>query len=247
MNVRQLTLVLGALAAVLCTQARGDEVKAAVAANFTAAMREIATGFERATGHRLLSSFGSTGALYTQIKNGAPFDVFLAADQRRPKLLQREGTASGAFTYAVGRLVLWSTSPGVVGPAGEVLKDGHFKHLAIADPKTAPYGAAAMEVLESLGLRKALAPRLVQGVSIAQTYQFVATGNAELGFVALAQVAGNTAGSRWPVPRELYHPIRQDAVLLKHGANNPAAKALLDYLKGPAARAIIEKYGYGVE
>jgi molybdate transport system substrate-binding protein len=227
--------------------AAAGEVKAAVAANFTAAMKEIAPAFEAATGHTLVASYGSTGKIYAQIKNGAPFEVFLAADQKRPQMLEEEGVASGRFTYAVGRLVLWSADPDLVDAEGAVLKSGSFRHLAIANPVTAPYGAAAMQVIERLGLQDALEPKLVRGDNIAQTYQFVATKNAELGFVALAQVALDPAGSRWSVPAELHDPIRQDAVLLDKGKDNPAAVALMEYLKGPEARAVIERFGYGVE
>jgi molybdate transport system substrate-binding protein len=236
-----------ALAPLFPSAVPADEVKAAVAANFTAAMKEIAAGFERATAHSALLSFGSTGKLYTQIVNGAPYALFLAADQKRPRRLVEEGEAGGRFTYATGKLVLWSARPGYVDPEGKVLSSGSFKRLAIANPKTAPYGAAAVEVLDSLGLRARLAPKLVRGDSIAQTHQFVATGNAELGFVALAQVVLNPEGSRWLVPQDLYAPIRQDAVLLDAGKDQPAAKALLSYLKGPQARAVIERFGYGVD
>ena len=238
------TLVLLAL---LSSLVRADEVKVAVAANFTAAMKPIAAGFEQSTGHAAVMSFGSTGKLYTQIINGAPFAVFLAADQKRPRLLEAEGKASGRFTYAIGKLALWSAEPGLVDAAGEVLYKGDFARLAVANPKTAPYGTAAMEVLDRLGLASKLAPRLVRGDSIAQTHQFVATGNAELGFVALAQVALDTSGSRWTVPQGLYTPIRQDAVLLQAGSGQPAALALMDYIKAREARAIIERYGYGLE
>lgn len=248
MRIHLVTRLLLASLAVLpfSVCARADTVKAAVAANFTAAMREIAADFEQITGHTALLSFGSTGKLYTQILNGAPFEVFLAADQKRPRLLAQAGKAEAPFTYAVGRLVLWSARPSYVDAQGQVLTRGAFAHLAIANPKTAPYGAAALEVLERLGLKDALTPRLVRGDSIAQARQFVATGNAELGFVALAQVALDPSGSRWDVPQALYRPIRQDAVLLRAGADRPAARALVDYLKGPAARAIIQRFGYGL-
>jgi molybdate transport system substrate-binding protein len=234
------------LASLVWTSVRADEVKVAVAANFTAAMKEIAAGFEHATGHEALLSFGSTGKLYAQIVNGAPFALFLAADQERTRLLEDAGRASGRFTYAVGKLVLWSASPGVVDPQGEVLSRGGFARLAIANPKTAPYGAASLEVLEKLGLGARLRARLVRGDSIAQTHQFVATGNAEIGFVALAQVVLSPGGSRWTIPQELYSPLRQDAVLLAPGRDQPAAQAFLDYLKGPEARGVIERFGYGL-
>lgn len=227
--------------------AAAEEVTVAVAANFNAAMKEIAPAFEAATGHTLVASYGSTGKIYAQITNGAPFEVFLAADQKRPQMLEEEGVADGRFTYAVGRLVLWSAYPDLVDGAGAVLKADGFQRLAIANPVTAPYGAAAVQVIENLGLAEALQPKLVRGDNIAQSYQFVATKNAQLGFVALAQVALEPGGSRWPVPTDLYDPIRQDAVLLEKGKDNPAAVALMAYLKGPEARAVIERFGYGVE
>jgi molybdate transport system substrate-binding protein len=231
----------------LASAVRADEVKVAVAANFTAAMKEIAAGFRRSTGHTAVLSFGSTGKLYSQIVNGAPFAVLFAADQERPRRLETEGEASGRFTYAVGKLVLWSAKPDVVDAAGEILAKGSFTRLAIANPKTAPYGAAAMEVLDHLGLTAKLTPRLVRGDSIAQAYQFVATGNADLGFVALAQVVLSSHGSRWEVPQTLYSPIRQDAVLLRSGNGQPAAAALMEYLQGREARAVIERFGYGID
>ena len=240
-------LCLLGLVTIVSTAARADEVNVAVAANFTAAMKEIATTFEQSTGHKAVLSSGSTGKLYTQIVNGAPFAVFLAADRERPQRLEREGLASGRFTYATGKLVLWSTKPGYVDESGTILRDGEFTRLAIANPQTAPYGAAAMEVLGNLGESDDLAPRLIHGDSIAQTHQFVATGNAELGFVALAQVVLNPEGSRWLVPQNLYTPIRQDAVLLNSAAGQPAARALMEYLEGPGARAIIQRYGYGID
>ncbi|NEX21081.1 molybdate ABC transporter substrate-binding protein [Thiorhodococcus mannitoliphagus] len=237
-----------ALLALSCASASAlaEEVKMAVAANFTAAMKEIAQDFEKATGHTTQISFGSTGKLYTQIENGAPFEVFLAADQKRPKLLVDAGKASDEFTYAVGKLVLWSADPTLIKDA-KVLGRAEFKKLAIANPKTAPYGAAALEVMKSLKVEQLLEPKLVQGDNIAQTYQFVATKNAELGFVAKAQIALDSSGSSWEVPQDLYNPIRQDAVLLTKGDENPAASALMQYLKGDEAKAVIEKYGYGVE
>jgi len=228
-----------------------DKVNVAVAANFTAAMNEIAPLFTEATGHEAVVSFGSTGKLYTQIQNGAPFGVFLAADAKRPALAEKDGlgVTGTRFTYALGRLALWSKDPALVDDRGEVLKGGKFTHLAIANPKTAPYGAAAVEVIAKLGLDQALEPKLVRGDNIAQTYQFVATGNAELGFVALAQIAlldGAERGSAWRVPQELYAPIEQQAVLLKRDEGNPAAKAFLEFLRGPEASAVIERFGYGL-
>jgi molybdate transport system substrate-binding protein len=235
------------LALTLVHAASAEEVNAAVAANFTAAMKEIAANFEAATGHKAVLSFGSTGKLYAQIENGAPFDLFLAADRRRPMLLETQGVASGRFTYAVGKLVLWSPAPALADDGEKVLAAGNFTRLAIANPETAPYGAAAVQVLKALGLYHALQEKLVRGENIAQTYQFVATQNAQLGFVALAQIVLSPEGSRWEVPDAFYDPIRQDAVLLRTGINKPAATALFAYLKSPAARAVIEKFGYGIE
>lgn len=238
-------LGLGLLAGV----ARADEVQVAVAANFTAPIKEIATAFEKDTGHKVVASFGPTGGFYAQIKNGAPFDVFLAADDTTPEKLEKEGDiAPGSrFTYAIGKLVLWSAKPGYVDDKGEVLKRNAFSHLSIGNPKTAPYGLAGTQVLEKMGLAKELTPKIVEGSNITQAYQFVATGNAELGFVALSQVYKNgkiTEGSAWIVPANLYEPIRQDAVVLKRAQNNAAAKSLVGYLKGPKAAAIIRSYGY---
>lgn len=229
--------------------AAADETTVAIAANFTTAIQRLASEFNRATGHQLLASFGSTGKLYAQIKNGAPFDVFLAADERRPKLLESEGYAvpGTRFTYAIGRLVLWSPEAGVVDPHGNVLRTGNFARLAIANAKTAPYGAAAEQILRRSGLWKELAPRLVRGENITQTFQFVSTGNVPLGFVALAQVRALPAarrGSQWLVPAGLYDPLRQDAVLLKHGADNAAARAFLEYLRSPTVKSVIRELGY---
>lgn len=245
--------LLSALCALLLASAampvRAAEVQVAVAANFTAPMQRIAAAFERDTGHRVLLSFGATGKFYAQIVHGAPFEVLLAADERTPARLEAEGriVPGSRFTYSVGQLVLWSPRADVVDPAGAVLRGGAFRHLAVASAKTAPYGAAALEVLSALGLADTLRGRLVTGENISQTYQFVATGNAELGFVALSQVMEDgriVRGSVWRVPAELYAPIRQVAVILARGAGNPAAHALAEYLKGDAARAIISAYGY---
>jgi molybdate transport system substrate-binding protein len=226
------------------------EVQVAVAANFIAPMQEIAAAFERATGHRAVMSTGSTGKFYAQIRNGAPFEVLLAADDETPARLERErATAGTPFTYAVGRLVLWSAKPGYVDADGAILKTGSFAHLALANPRTAPYGAAAVAVLNKTGLRVQLQPRIVQGESIAQAYQFVSTGNAELGFVALSQVwrEGKIAsGSGWIVPAKLHDPIRQDAVVLAKGRDNPAARAFADYLRSDQAKAVIRSFGYDI-
>lgn len=226
------------------------EVTVAVAANFAAPMARLAEGFSAATGHTLKLSTGATGRFYTQVISGAPFQVLLAADDETPRRLIAEGhaVAGSQFTYAIGQLVLWSAQPGLVDDRGAVLAAGRFAHLAIANPKTAPYGAAALQVLKARGLAEALAPRLVTAESIAQAWQFVTTGNAELGFVALSQVVvpgKPPTGSHWRVPAALHDEIRQDAVLLKAGAKSAAAAALLAYLKSPAAQAVIRAYGYG--
>ena len=238
--------------ALLAGPAQADRVQVAVAANFSAPMQRLAANFEATSGHKLDVSLGSTGKFYAQIRNGAPFEVLLSADDETPARLVAEGSAvtGSAFTYAIGRLVLWSAQPGFVDAQGAVLQQGRFKHLALANPKTAPYGAAAIEALGRLGLLDALRPKFVQGENIAQTQQFVATGNAELGFVALSQVwrdgAINT-GSAWVVPATLHAPLRQDAVLLLPGRDKPAAKALLAYLRGNAARALIKSFGYELQ
>ncbi|MBK9218733.1 MAG: molybdate ABC transporter substrate-binding protein [Uliginosibacterium sp.] len=229
--------------------ALADEVKVAVAANFTAPMQKIAVEFEKDTGHKALVSTGATGAFYAQIKNGAPFEIFLSADDETPAKLEAEGAGvkGSRFTYAIGRLVLWSAKPGFVDTKGEVLKKGDFNKLALANPKTAPYGSAALEVMKKLGVQEALQPKIVQGENISQTFQFVSTGNAEVGFVALSQVWQDgvlKSGSAWIVPADLYAPIRQDAILLAKGEGKPAAEALLKYLKGDKAKAVIKSYGY---
>lgn len=226
------------------------EVQIAVAANFTAPMQDIAAAFEQDTGHRVVAAFGSTGQLYAQISHGAPFEVFLAADASTPARIEQEGlgVAGSRFTYATGALALWSTDANLIHDGESLLRSGAFRHLAIANPKTAPYGLAATQVMQRLGLSDTLKPKLVEGQSIGQTYQFVASGNAELGFVALSQISRHgqiTSGSAWPVPAALYEPIRQDAVLLTKGADNAAAAALLAYLKNERATAVISSYGYG--
>jgi molybdate transport system substrate-binding protein len=231
------------------TWAQANEVRAAVAANFAVAMNRLAPAFERATGHRLSVSFGSTGKLYAQITNGAPFDVLLAADDERPKKLETEGYSvrGTRFTYAVGHLVLWSPDPAIIDANGEVLRTGDFSRLAIANAKTAPYGAAAEQALRRLGVWERVTPRLVRGENISQTFQFVSSGNAALGLVAAAQVRALPAarhGSQWLVPAQLHDPLLQDAVLLKHGANNVAARAFLEYLRSPQARLVIADLGY---
>ena len=229
--------------------AQADEVQVAVAANFTAPIQAIAADFEKDTGHKLVAAYGATGQFYTQIKNGAPFEVFLSADDTTPEKLEKEGdTVKGSrFTYAVGTLALWSAKDGYVDSKGEVLKKNEYQHLSIANPKTAPYGLAATQVLEKLKLTEATKTKIVEGQNITQAYQFVSTGNAELGFVALSQIYKEgkvTSGSAWIVPASLHDPIKQDAVILSKGKDNAAAKALVEYLKGPKAAAVIKSYGY---
>lgn len=243
------SIFAGLLAAGLSLSALADEVQVAVAANFTKPMQAIAADFEKATGHKAALSFGATGKFYAQIQNGAPFAVLLTADDTTPAKLVAEKLAveGSSFTYAIGKLVLWSARPGFVDVKGEVLKQGKFDHVAIAAPKLAPYGAAAVAALTKMNLLAAIEPKFVQGENIAQTLQFVQSGNAELGFVALSQVyeGGKVKeGSAWIVPADLYPTIKQDAVLLAKGQDNAAAKALLEYLKSEPAKAVIKSYGY---
>ncbi len=235
----------------LALPAHAEDISVAVAANFTAPLKLIAAEFEKDSGHKVVASFGSTGKFYAQIKNGAPFEILLAADNETPSKLVKEnvGTSASQFTYAVGKLVLWSAKPGLVDSTGSVLKKGDFAHLALADPKLAPYGAAAVQTLKALGILEALQPKIVTAESIAQAYQFVGSGNAELGFVALSQLRkderdGKLEGSSWLVPANLYSPIRQDAVILEPGKGKAAVEALMKFLKGDKARAIIKSFGY---
>jgi molybdate transport system substrate-binding protein len=249
MKTRLSPLVAGLVVLGLSTSLHAAEVQVAVAANFTAPMQKIAADFEKDTGHKAQLAFGATGKFYAQIKNGAPFEVLLAADDETPAKLEKEGAAiSGSrFTYAIGQLALWSAKPGYVDDKGAVLKKGAFEHLAIANPKLAPYGAAAVESLGKLGVLGSIEPKFVQGENIAQTFQFISTGNAELGFVALSQIYEGgklKSGSAWIVPASLHAPIRQDAVVLSQGKDNPAAAALMKYLKSDPARAVIKSYGY---
>ena len=246
-SMRYLLVCLG-LISQLCQAA---EVSVAVAANFAAPMQKIAAAFEQATGHKAVLAIGSTGKFYAQISNGAPFQVFLSADDETPERLVRDGLALGSsrFNYARGRLVLWSLQAGLVDDSGAVLRSDRVDRLALADPRLAPYGAAAIQTLQSLGLLQRWQSRFVQGESIAQAYQFVATGNATLGFVALSQVMSDqriSQGSGWVVPGHLHSPIRQDAVLLNSGRNQPAALAFMDFLKTDKARTIIRSFGYEI-
>jgi molybdate transport system substrate-binding protein len=237
-----LSLVIGAASALAA------ETKVAVAANFTEPAKEIAARFEAATGHKAVLSFGSSGQFYTQIANGAPYEVFLSADSERPAKAETDGLAVAGtrFTYATGRLVLFSKAPGLVDAKGAVLRKGGFEKLAIADPKAAPYGQAAVETLTKLKLYDTLKPKIVTGASITQAYQYVQTGAAEVGFVALSQVVNETGGSRWLVPATDHTPIDQQAVLLKTGADSVAAKAFLQFLKSRDVKTIIKRYGYEV-
>ncbi len=230
-----------------CSMAHAGQAHVAVASNFAVPMKQLATQFEQATGHTLTLSSGATGKFYAQIKHGAPFDILLAADDETPARLLREGDAIQRQTYAIGRLVLWSANPALVDGSDTVLRQNRFQRLAIANPKLAPYGLAASETLARLKLSDSVQSKFVIGENIAQTYQFVASGNAELGFVALSQVMLDgklTGGSAWQVPATLHAPIRQDAALLKRGERNAAARALFDYLNTPAAISVIRSYGY---
>ena len=239
-----------AVAALLTSiSAIADEVQVAVAANFTAPMQKIAAEFEKDSGHKVQLVSGSTGKFYAQIKNAAPFEILLAADDETPAKLEKENAAvaGSRFTYAIGKLVLWSAKPGYVDDKGEVLAKGDFKHLSIAAPKLAPYGAAAIETLTALKLIDAVQPKFVQAENITQAHQYIASGNAELGFVALSQVIKDGKigdGSAWIVPSNLYQPIRQDAVLLEKGRGKPAPEMLMKYLRGDKAKGIIKTYGY---
>ena len=245
--MKRICLLIGVAVAIGAARpAAAAEINVAVAANFTEAAKEIAAAFERKTGHKVVLSFGSSGQFYTQITQSAPFQVFLSADQERPEKAVAEGfgVPGSVFTYAVGKLVLWSRDPNLV--KGDVtLGQGSFRKIAIANPVAAPYGAAAIETMKALHVYDLLAPKLVQGNNITQTFQFIDTGNAELGFVALSQIVDRNDGSRWVVPGKLHAPIKQDAVLLKTGAGSDAAKAFLDFLKGPEAAAVEAKFGYG--
>ena len=221
----------------------------AVASNFSAPIERIAAQFQQDSGHTVKVSLGSSGKLYSQVKEGAPFDVFLAADEKNPMLLEKEGMAveGSRFVYALGKLVLWSAQPGYVDDKGDVLRQGGYNKLAYADPKLAPYGLAAKQTLEDMGLWSVVQSKLVTGESITQTYQFAATGNAELAFIALSQITKDgkvTEGSWWIVPAHLYSPIKQSAVQLTAAKDKAAARAFLAFLKGEKAMAIIRSFGY---
>lgn len=247
--LRQLSLVM--LGFLLIHTARAETVYVAVAANFSGTMKEIASQFEQDSGHKVILSSGSSGKFFAQIQHGAPFQVFLSADQEKPEALEKAGlsVADSRFTYATGALALWSPQSGFANDDSR-LKSQDFHKLALANPRLAPYGVAAVEVLEALNLRQATEPKWVMGENIAQTYQFVSSGNADLGFVALSQIMEKgkiTKGSSWIIPAELYSPIRQDAVLLTRGKDSAGAKALLAYLRSDAAQVIIHEHGYTTE
>ncbi|ALM82648.1 molybdate ABC transporter substrate-binding protein [Bordetella sp. N] len=249
MNIRFFSAAAAVLASALGATAHAGEVQVAVAANFTAPVKAIAAEFEKDTGNKVVAAFGATGQFYAQIQNGAPFEVFLAADDTTPAKLESEKriVPGSRFTYATGALALWSAKEGYVDDKGEVLKKNEYKHLSIANPKAAPYGLAAVQTLEKLGLTQAVKDKIVEGQNITQAQQFIATGNAELGFVALSQIYKDgkvTSGSAWVVPASMHEPIRQDAVILDKGKDNAVAKAFVDYLKGPKAAAVIKSYGY---
>lgn len=251
MRISKSLFVIAFTGLISTSQSWAGEAQVAVAANFSEPIKAVAAVLQKTTGHTLRITLGSTGKLYAQIKNGAPFDVLLAANTETPLQLEKDGlTQPGSrFIYATGKLVLWSADANQVDAKGEVLKSGSFRKVAYASPKLAPYGAAAVQVIDKLGLSTVLSPKLVQGESIGQTMSFVATGNAELGFVALSQVLDGgklKSGSMWVIPQHLYRPITQDGVVLQHGANNAAAKALVMLLKSPNIKALIRSYGYDI-
>jgi molybdate transport system substrate-binding protein len=248
MKPMKMLAAAGAMLLALSGTAFAGQTNIAVAANFTEAAKEIAAAFKTKTGHEAVLSFGATGQLYAQITQDAPFQILLSADAERPQKAVDDGlgVADSKFTYAVGRLVLWSKTADLV-KGEETLKGGQFSKIAIANPTAAPYGAAAVEAMKKLNVHDTLRPKIVQGNNIAQTQQFIDTGNAELGFIALSQLAGKEDGSRWVVPQTLHAPIKQDAVLLKKGAANEAATGFMAFLKGPEATAIIKKFGYAID
>ena len=248
LGLRVAVAASGALLAPLAATAEAAQTNVAVAANFNEPAKQIAALFKQKTGHDAILSFGASGAFLAQITHEAPFQVFLSADQDRPKAAIDAGLAvpESLFTYAIGKLVLWSKVIDVT-KGDEALKAGAFAKISIANPNAAPYGTSAIETMKALGVYDALRGKIVQGSNIAQAFQFVDTRNAEVGFVALSQLFSATEGTRWEVPQNLYTPIRQDAVLLKKGADDEASKAFLEFLKGPEARAVIEKFGYGLD
>ena len=249
MTPKRLKKTTFVLALFVSVATHAAEVKVAVAANFAQTLKEISTVFEQDTGHKLAITQGSTGKLYAQISQGAPFEVLLSADDETPEKLITEGKAitGTRFTYAIGRLALWSPKPDLVDEGGQVLKTNKFRFLAIANARVAPYGRAAVQVMQKLGVLASIEPRVVQGESITQTFQFVSTGNAQLGFVALSQITENgklKSGSAWIVPENMHEQLRQDAVLLNPGKDSAAASALLNFLKSDKAKKIIASHGY---
>ncbi|PJC86082.1 molybdate ABC transporter substrate-binding protein [Vibrio sp. HA2012] len=245
--MKRITGVVSILAAVLSAGVSAEDVTVAVANNFYGPMQVIAKDFKQVTGDDVTLSTGSTGQLYAQIVNGAPFDVFLAADTKRPEKLEADNLATDRFTYAQGKLVLWSPDKALVNGSERVLLEEKVKHIALANPKLAPYGLAAQQAMEKLGIYSVLEPKFVMGKGLNPTYQFVVTGNADVGFLAMSQVYkdGQFAdGSHWEIPADLYAPIKQDAVLLSKGQNNSAAKHLMDYLQSTRAKALIASFGY---
>ncbi len=247
MKISTISIMISLL--VVSAHTHAGQAQIAVAANFAEPIKAIAAVLQKTTGHTITVTLGSTGKLYAQIQNGAPFDVLLSADTQTPAKLAQEGLAqSGSrFTYATGKLVLWSANNTKVDAKGEILRSPGLRKVSYANPKTAPYGAAAVQVMGKLGLSSTLEPKLVQGESIGQTYTFAATGNADAGFVALSQVLEGgrlKSGSMWAIPQNLYDPIRQDAVVLQHGAGNDAAQALVQLLKSPNIKDLIRSYGY---
>ena len=249
-TVKLSKLLIGLVLAGVASVASAENVSVAVAANFREPLQDISAKFQRATGHTVSISAESSGKIVSQIKNGASYDIFLSADETKPIKLEQEGgiVPGSRFTYAIGKLALWSATPGYVDNKGKVLKTGSYNHIAIADPKLAPYGLAATQTLQKMGLTAAVNDKLVVGKNIGTTFGYIQTGNAELGFVALSQIYKDGrlthGGSYWLVPKNYYKPIRQDAVLLPGGKDNPAAVALMKYLKSPAARKVMKSYGY---
>jgi len=248
MKLKFLTCCLFASLITAVTPGFAEQVLVAVAANFAPPFREIAIEFETTTGHNVRVASGSSGNFYSQIKNGAPFDVFFSADAERPKLLEDEGLGikDTRFTYAIGRLVLWSPNENLI-KGEETLRSKQYKRLAMANPKTAPYGVAAMQTMQKLELWETLQPQIVMGESLGQTMGFIESGNAQIGFVGLSQVLGpkmKGKGGRWDVPNNLHEPIKQDVIVLTRAKDNQAAKALMEFIGSPQAKKIIERYGY---
>jgi molybdate transport system substrate-binding protein len=251
MRIRAFSISVTVAITALYPAARAEPILCAVAANFTPAARDIFERFEKRTGHGVAASFGSTGQLYAQIVNGAPFQVFMAADQTRPARLENQGLAvpGTRFTYAVGTLVLWSSQPGAINDGERTLRSSTWTWCAIANPRSAPYGAAAVQTLRALGLYETIRRRLVRGMNIAHAWQQVARGNAHIGFVALSQIAllpPRDKGSHWAVPPELYPPLLQQAQLLRKGETSLGARLLLEFLRTKEIQAVIRAYGYTI-